>query len=388
MLQTILKLDDSTHCLCCLGRFKGSIGLQLYLENTFSFTRLTADQPDIIQQLAPDVALLGARDTVSLVALMESLRTMGPLPAAVVAMVDEYTEADVLELMHEGVTTVVTDYADLLGLKAALASAARQSRVLHEQQDHLRDVEATAHTALQAASEFGMLLRFLQESNTTTNLDSLLGVTIAFIRSMGLKGCVQALTSSGRKVMLSTDGEPSPIQLTLIGSLTERVVQKGRILGLSGTSTTWVCSGSELVDEAFSGRMRDILIQAIDILDARIRGLEMVELIHQQYTQVFDVIQLLHASLNDSQKATKHIMKRLALDIEQSAVSLDLNESQEASLLAISNSALEQMDQLFAGFGLLEKHFMSILSGLEKAQDLADASAGSNEVAGKSIELF
>ena len=90
------------------------------------------------------------------------------------------------------------------------------------------------------------------------------------------------------------------------------------------------------------------------------------------------MITLLQNSLIDSQHATKHIMKHLAMDIEQAAISLDLTEEQERALLALSNSALDQMESLFAGFSLLERHFMAVLKGW-KSQEMADASVAKPE---------
>ena len=386
---TLLQLEDGMGCLCWLGRFRGSTGMRLYLESNYPYNRLDRQTltPDVLDD--PQLALLGARDMKALAALLKDLRETVPQPPIVVAMVDDYSEDDVLDLMNEGVTSVITDYVDLVNVRATLGSAVRQARLLHEQRLALKDVEATAQSALQTVSEFGMLLHFLQQSNVTADVAALLEVTVAFLRNMGLQGCVQVQVGNSKN-HASTEGEASSVQLALLESMTDRVVQRGRILGLVGTSCVWVCSSPQLTDEAFSGRMRDILIQAVDILDARVRGLEMVELIRQQYGQVFDVIQLMQNSLRDSQAATQYIMKRLALDIEQCAVSLDLSEHQEAALLSLSNKALDQMDRLFTGFGLLERHLMSVLSGLEKARDLADASTsgGDGSGAGESVELF
>lgn len=388
---SILHLDG-LQCLCLMGGFKGGSALQLFLESHYPYQRTSLD-PDTLVDLSPDLMLVGASNASQLVNTIRDLgQSMRGTPV-LLALVDDYNESDVLSLMNEGVSTVITDYTDLLAFKATLAAAIKQAALLRDKHAQLKDVTETAHTALKTASEIGMLMQYLQQSTTKTDMESLVDVTESFIRNLGLKGCFRAKMLE-QELVRSTEGEPSAIQLTLLESLSERIAQKGRILGLCGTSTAWVVSGPALVDEAFSGRMRDILIQGVDILDAKIHGLEMIEMIRQQHSQVFGVITLLQNSLIDSQHATKHIMKHLAMDIEQAAISLDLTEEQERALLALSNSALDQMESLFAGFSLLERHFMAVLKGLEKVKEMADASVAKPEDdgqpgnSGDAVELF
>ncbi|MBK8971841.1 MAG: hypothetical protein IPM37_10890 [Hahellaceae bacterium] len=389
---SLLQLDDGIQSLCLLGSFKGASGMQLFLESHYPYQRISLDD-STLSELSPDLMLVGARDAEELVERIRELGQSLTGNPVMLAMVDDYNESDVLALMDEGVSTVITDYSDLLAFKASLAAAVNQAVVLRDKHAQLKDVTATAHTALKTASEIGMLMQYLQQSTTKTDMETLVDVTESFIRNLGLKGCFRARMLD-QDLMRSTEGEPSAIQLTLLESLSERITQKGRILGLCGKSTAWVVSGPALVDEAFSGRMRDILIQGVDILDAKIHGLEMIEMIRQQHSQVFGVITLLQNSLIDSQHATKHIMKHLAMDIEQAAISLDLTEEQERSLLALSNSALDQMESLFAGFSLLERHFMAVLKGLEKVKEMADASVAKPEgdgepgASGDAVELF
>ncbi|MBK8974082.1 MAG: hypothetical protein IPM37_22970 [Hahellaceae bacterium] len=54
------------------------------------------------------------------------------------AMVDDYNESDVLALMDEGVSTVITDYSDLLAFKASLAAAVNQAVVLRDKHAQLK----------------------------------------------------------------------------------------------------------------------------------------------------------------------------------------------------------------------------------------------------------
>lgn len=389
----LLKLDDEASCLAVLAPFEGQSVLKRSLEESFPSTPLLIGQIDKALHKKPAAVLLGCPGMLELVALLDHLRPQLAEACNLVVVLESFSEEDVLELMNQGVESVLSAEQEFGLLRAALLKAVQQALARRRQAAEFRDLTETATTAMRAASEIGMLLQYLQQTSHVGNVLDLLEVSLTLLRNLGLKGCISCLLS-GSQYKVSTEGEPTPIQETLLASLTERIVHKGRILGLSSSTSSWVCSGAMLADEEAGGRMRDILIQALDILDAKLRSLEMINLIREQYNQVFDVIELIKNSQNDSQRATQYIMKRLASDIELAAVSLDLDERQEAFLLDLSNKALDQLDHLHTGFNLLEGHFERVLEGLERARAVAEeqcearAPEASLGVGGGAVDLF
>ena len=186
--------------------------------------------------------------------LVNTIRDLGQSmrgTPVLLALVDDYNESDVLSLMNEGVSTVITDYTDLLAFKATLAAAIKQAALLRDKHAQLKDVTETAHTALKTASgnwHVDAVFAAVHDENRY-GISGRRGLRVSFC-NLGLKGCFRAKMLE-QELVRSTEGEPSAIQLTLLESLSERIAQPGRILGFVA-STAWVVSGPALVDEALA----------------------------------------------------------------------------------------------------------------------------------------
>lgn len=367
-----LNLEAEGVCLVVCDQLDKVEPFCAYMAVSSSCTPLRENQIMKVLAKQPGVLVAVAESQAQLEHLLQQFRPHLVETVHVIACISCAEEDDVMALMNLGVHSIWKDLEDLPLCKASLLAIARDAARLRAQSCELQGVRETATLAMKAASEIGMLLQYLQQTAAMTDINRVLRASVTLLRNLNLQGCI-ACHFAGREYKLGTEGEISPIQESLLHSLVERVVQKGRILGLSSESSAWVCSGNSLADEVVGGRLRDILLQAVDILDAKIRSLEMIGVIREQHKQLHGFIEMLQQSQKDSQAATQQIMKRLGTDIELAAVTLDLNESQESYLLNLSNNAFDQLEQLFTGFNLLEQHFNHVLEGLDRARELADS---------------
>jgi CheY-like chemotaxis protein len=249
------------------------------------------------------------------------------------------------------------------------------------QQDLLsQQVEMAQQVTMQAlttASEFGVVVRFLEESFQCESYQELVQRAVDTMTGLGLKSTIQIRAPEGM-VTWSDRGEPPPLEQEML----ELLVRKGRLHDFGSRTVINYPRVSMLVknmpveDEEQYGRYRDSLAVLVEGAEARVSALIVMHEMERQRESLIRIARETTRALESiEQRYSMHKIQSAAImddmldDLEELFFSLGLDESQEQALLKTVRNRIELSNELYESGLEINKEFERVMDELRKVSN-------------------
>lgn len=252
---------------------------------------------------------------------------------------------------------------------------------LHNDELHaeIEQTSRTAMTAMKAASEVGLLMQLVEWLNVCHSPTEVTNALFRVCKSLDLKAfCMvkegdncdyypeNAVHETARKIL--NEAQYSDI----------RVLSKNRIVVFRVDYLVLLVTNAPWQDEDKYGRIRDILLQASVLAEAKVRTLSVNNLIEAQHNQVQGIMTLIKNVSSETQMYARNIMKNLSNELHEAAMTLDLTETQEEKLTELSEEALDAIEVLYENSDALEQHFHSLIDSITQVRALTKPPSNPN----------
>jgi DNA-binding response OmpR family regulator len=242
-----------------------------------------------------------------------------------------------------------------------------------KQQQENKYATDTAMSAMTSAAEAGVVLHFMRSILPVTNLDTLEFNIFEAFNSYGIEGCIK-LNHTDSPIYLFSDDIIRPIEKDVL----DETQHMGRIIEFSGRAVFNGEHASILIrrmpiDEDKRGRYKDHLALLIDALEAKL--LQFIDFekkqkhffaLEQTVKVITQILQQTNQSYQQQRSLNTAILGEMAQNIEESFLTLGLDEIQEKTLLKLITNAETKTDRVFEKGLATEKTFAQIIADLTK----------------------
>lgn len=228
-----------------------------------------------------------------------------------------------------------------------------------------------AMTAMESASEIGGVIHLIESLMYSVTYDDVAMEIGKVFSSMSLVHYLRI--DDGHDVYqyskaAVSDGVTHVLENAAMSDT--RIVEHKRLLLFSFEHVTLLVSNAPWEDEEKYGRIKDLLCQIGAAVESRIRSLIVHNLIEEQHENVMTIMNMMRTISTDNQNHYRNIMKDLSDKLEIAAMSLDLNEEQEANLITLSEEALDSLESLYSASDAIENHFLELMLSITKVRQL------------------
>ncbi len=235
----------------------------------------------------------------------------------------------------------------------------------------------TAMTAMTSAGELGVVLEFLRQSFTITNITDLAQHVVEAIARYSLQSSVQ-LRSTIARINLNNNGPASPLEEELLTRLSGqgRIMAHGARLILNFGDVSLLIKNMPLDDPDKCGRIRDNVAILAEGVEAKLKALESeqrnLESKNRLQQLAFDsnrALQEIEKIQQQQKEKNVQIMDTVMQRMEASFLSLGLTEEQEVDLHNIVQTGVdESLDNLEAGMEI-DRRLQGIIQNLQRMAD-------------------
>jgi len=240
-------------------------------------------------------------------------------------------------------------------------------------QTQANDAMGTALEAMTMGSELGIIIRFMQDTDSCSNYQDLATAFFSTLQQFGLNSCMMVRSRDGIKYF----GCP-------LESLESKVLQDFRHANkifdfgsrtiVDNAHLIFLVKNMPLDDPDKYGRMRDHLVVIANITDQRVRGLEIeLELTEQREKALEGLINscergltLVENKITGHEEATRRVMQTMISDLEARLFSLGLEEDQEKALMELADKAGQELELLGDFQTEIHDSLEGIINGLYK----------------------
>lgn len=241
------------------------------------------------------------------------------------------------------------------------------NELLHE----IENTSRTALTAMRAASEVGLLMQMVEWLNDCHQVSDVANTLFRVCRSLELKAF--CMVKDQEQLDFYPEGmvhETAQKILREAQFSQIRVLSKNRIVVFRLDYLVLMITNAPWEDDEKYGRIRDILLQAAALAEAKVRTISVNNLISEQHQQVQSIMSLIKNVSAETQMYARGIMRNLSTELHEAAMTLDLTEFQEQKLSSLSEEALDAIEVLYENSDALEHHFHSLIDSITKVQAL------------------
>ncbi|MBF0446507.1 MAG: response regulator [Magnetococcales bacterium] len=172
----------------------------------------------------------------------------------------------------EGYLTKPLDPEELL-TKVELTLKTRRS--LAQLRQAAEEANSVALSAMTTSGEMGEVLRFLQESFSCSNYQSLLELVLSTLKELGLEGVARVAGEDDHHLHINESFLPS-LEMMILKNIYEnrRIMTLGKSTIFTSERAVIMVHNMPIDDEESFGRLKDILAMMIDSVDARVAALQ------------------------------------------------------------------------------------------------------------------
>lgn len=322
----------------------------------------------------------------------ETQLKMIPADLPCIAMLSPYsTEVSRKQIDEFSVDAFVFSGMNHMDFAAVMKKAVEDKHATNALQDEIKKYSDIAFTAMNSASEMGVVALFAEAVQRTSELPMLAQAAINCINDLGMEAVVQF--HFDERARLFPEDIPASYKKLLESTLaaSSRIVSHGRFLVFSFTHVQLLITNAPTNDNDRYGRMRDVLAHIASITESRAKTLQVNQMLKEQQENSRMVMMLLEMASRDNRNSVKSIMMDLSQSLRHMAVGLDLTLAQETALTALADAALESLESLQEATVAVEEHFRSLLAQLDLVADLLHTktdSPGGAQVKSAKVELF
>lgn len=332
---------------------------------------------------APDLALLDVLlPAMDGYALCKSLRAddrTRDVPVIFVSSMDEMD--DRLRGYEAGGDDFLVKPVVLAELKQKIGVVLRYAENKRSLRENADSAFRTAMTAMSSAAELGVILHFFRESFTADSYTALGRLILGALSQLGLEGSLQLRSRFGDH-NLNADGLCSPLEVSILGNVRSagRLVDLGARTAINYDLVTIIVKNMPLEDADRYGRLRDVLAQLAEGVDARIRALDDAAALRRRNNSLSDLAaeaQSVRSDLdyNVRQLEIRHKMqmKKLVGDISEAMVFLGLSAREAGVLRQVLDTANSQIDEVSDLREAIQAQGERLLAAIRRVSDDTDA---------------
>ncbi len=275
---------------------------------------------------------------------------------------------------------------------SVMKKAVEDKQATNALQDELKKYSDIAFTAMNSASEMGMVALMAESAQSAADLARLAQLTINCTHDLGMDAVVQFTFDNNVTVFPETTSPSHRRILESALASNSRIVSHGRFLVFSFTHIQILILNAPNNDSDKYGRMRDVLAHVASIAESRAKTLQVNDMLKEQQDNARMVMMLLEMASRDNRNSVKEIMTELSFSLRHMAMGLDLTLAQETAMTALADKALESLESLQQATVAVEEHFRSLLQQLDDAANLLHSkiknTAAENTIDGTKVELF
>lgn len=245
----------------------------------------------------------------------------------------------------------------------------KQRSELKQEADYASEV---AMAAISSSSEMSSVVGFLRDSFSANNVMELAAIAVNCLANYELQGSLQFRTTEGT-YNYATNNSVSELEAELlkrIAQMPERIHENNARIFVNFEQASLLIKNIPISDQEKTGRLRDYLMILIEGINAK---LVMFDAEHKTIVKrddsisgVINDIKISLDSIAQQQKDIEleniRIFDRLADDIDELFIGLNLSDDQEDSILALVQEALNSSGETFNKGKALEQEMHDVLN--------------------------
>ncbi|PCJ34389.1 MAG: hypothetical protein COA99_14680 [Moraxellaceae bacterium] len=229
----------------------------------------------------------------------------------------------------------------------------------------------TAFTAMRQSSEMGLIIRFMEDSTNSIDLESLGLQFIELLKNFSLDGCLRFKAVEKNVFVGCLDGSANA-QCLSMDYEKNRFISDGTALLVNHPIVSILIHDMPIADETRYGEIRDFIGIVINLIAARTQSINMEhELkikrhigLDSTVQQCHEKMSLINEHLASHADEVGNIMENLVTDIRGLSLTLGLSEYQETALFEKLDNTVDSMEHSYSMVTTIEAGFNSITKEL------------------------
>lgn len=295
---------------------------------------------------------------------------------------------------------------DIGEIKFKLQRSATRARHSRQLKASYESAQTTALEAMATNSELGKAVRYIEQSYTAAEFDTLGEMLAQFSDDVQLSAVVMFVCRSGLRFYTSNGKEVAPIEAQLMEKLhnEDRFIDFGCRTLVNYPQVALLIKNMPLDDREHYGRIKDIVPFALGATDAKVRMLDAEQALSlhcDELSSSIDAIQLTLDTIKDNYQneisGVATIMSELRVTISLDMHRLDMTLEDETHLLNLIESTGRKLDMFIQENSATEEilnNVVTLLQRLTKEQNriiadtLSSKNADNEDDAIGNVELF
>ena len=208
------------------------------------------------------------------------------------------------------------------------------------------DATQMALSAMTEASMYGDALRFINNLHSAETITAVRDLFFTYMKSLDLNTslCLRCTTTNYYN---SAKNPCSPIEIDIFKALgnKDRTIALSNRYIVNGTVVSFIVKDMPIDNELQMGRLRDILVTAVDGIDAKVLEIQRVNLIRETTQELADASKRLSYVVSAHKQYVASAMEKSITEINASFHRLDMSDEQELFFTALCTKLVEGLDQ-------------------------------------------
>jgi len=228
----------------------------------------------------------------------------------------------------------------------------RIARRYLEQHKGLSEQASSAQEAAMCAvslmSEQGIVIEYLRNSFACKTPAGLGQAVLNALHEYGLQGIIEVRIPSAEPEHLSSKGEASPLEISIIGHARkmDRIFHFSDRMALNYPNITLMVVHLPTDDPDLIGRLRDHLALIMEGAEARLDAMKKTEGIALAVSTLTKTIDEISQNQSSGRTEARQLVFQLMADLERSFVNLGLTEAQERDVIESAKRATDNFHQV------------------------------------------
>lgn len=280
-----------------------------------------------------------------------------------------------LKAFDAGGTDLITKPVNAEIFQRKVAVAIRQYRAAAALADEKKALERMAMGFLSNVSQTGILLNFMRSSIASHDYRALADSLLSAIQELGLKSCVLIRHQDGASTAVTDHGEPTALEQSILEHVSEmgRLFQFKRRLVVNYDRVSIIVSNmpdeTEEIEKA--GILRDSLVilaesaEAMSVnVDIRQEGQKRAEQLQIALSEAETTLNGLGAQNKAAMRDTRLLLQEMVDSIEKTYGWLNTSQTQEATINATMEQAIQRILTRLASGGDFDTQFAQVMEAL------------------------
>jgi CheY-like chemotaxis protein len=280
-----------------------------------------------------------------------------------------------LKAFEAGGTDLITKPVNPDIFRRKVAVAIRQYRAATALAEEKKALERMAMGFLSSVSQTGILLDFMRKSIASHDYRALADSLLSAIQELGLKSCVQVRHPNGAATAVTDHGEPTALEQSILDHVSEmgRLFQFRKRLVVNYDRVSIIVSNmpDEAEETERAGILRDSLVilaesaEALSVnVDIRQEGQKRAEQLQIALSEAEVALTTLGEQNKSTMCDTRLLLQEMVDSIEKTYSWLNTSQTQEATINATMEQAIQRILARMASGGDFDSQFAQVMQAL------------------------